>query len=124
MLAATWSSTKFRHRAPGDAVLLRAFVGGYRDEAAAGLPEDELLTMVQGEFSRLFGITRPPMLQRVFRWPRANPQYDVGHLDRVSEIERAAGLQPGLHLAGSSYRGVGMPDCIHSAHQAAKRILG
>jgi oxygen-dependent protoporphyrinogen oxidase len=124
ILAATWSSTKFRHRAPADAVLLRAFVGGYRDEAAAALPDSELLNAVTTEFHHLFGVTRPPMLHRIFRWPRANPQYDVGHLDRVADIEKSAAEIPGLHLAGSSYRGVGMPDCIHSAHQAVKRILG
>lgn len=123
VLAATWSSTKFRHRAPADAVLMRAFVGGYRDEAAASLPDDELLKVVTAEFGRLFGVTRPPMLHRIYRWPRANPQYDVGHLDRVAAIEKLAGAIPGLHLAGSSYRGVGIPDCIHSAHQAVKRLL-
>ena len=123
VLAATWSSTKFRHRAPSDAVLLRAFVGGYRDEEAAALPDQELLEVVTGEFRQLFGITHAPMLHRIFRWPRANPQYDVGHLDRVSEMEKSAAEIPGLHLAGSSSRGVGMPDCIHSAHQAVKRIL-
>lgn len=124
ILAATWSSTKFRHRAPSDSVLMRAFVGGYRDEAAAALPDAELLALVTGEFGRLFGVSRPPLLHRIFRWPRANPQYDVGHLDRVAAIEKSAAEIPGLHLAGSSYRGVGMPDCIHSAHQAVKRILG
>ena len=124
VLAATWSSTKFRHRAPSDAVLMRAFIGGYRDEAAAALPDPELLKLVTTEFGRLFGVTRPPMLHRIFRWPRANPQYDVGHLDRVALMEKSAGEIPGLHLAGSSYRGVGMPDCIHSAHQAVKRLLG
>lgn len=123
VLAATWSSTKFRHRAPADAVLMRAFVGGYRDEPAAALPDPELLNVVTAEFSKLFGVSRPPMLHRIFRWPRANPQYDVGHLDRVTAIEQLADTIPGLYLAGSSYRGVGIPDCIHSAHQAAKRML-
>ena len=123
VLAVTWSSTKFRHRAPADAILIRAFVGGYRDEPAAELPDDELLKVVAGEFSRLFGITRPPMFHRIFRWPKANPQYDVGHLDLVSEIEKTTAEIPGLYLAGGSYRGVGMPDCIHSAHQAVKHLL-
>lgn len=123
ILAATWSSVKFRHRAPDDTILMRAFVGGYRDESAARLPDEELLNLVTREFTHLFGVTRPPMIHRIFRWPRANPQYDVGHLDRVAGIEKSASEIPGLHLAGSSYRGVGMPDCIHSAHQAVKAIL-
>lgn len=124
ILAATWSSTKFRHRAPTDSILMRAFVGGYRDEAAAALPDQALLELVTDEFAALFGVSRPPLMHRIFRWPRANPQYDVGHLDRVTAIEKSATEIPGLHLAGSSYRGVGMPDCIHSAHQVVKHILG
>jgi len=124
LIAVTWASTKFRHRAPAGCVLLRAFVGGYRDEALATLPEEELLTMIRQEYESLFGITQAPMFHRVYRWPQANPQYDVGHLERVAEIEREASSWPGLVLAGSSYRGVGMPDCINGARQAVERVLG
>lgn len=123
LIAVTWASTKFRHRAPSGCVLMRAFVGGYRDEALASLPEEALVTMIRREFESLFGIANAPMFHRIYRWPRANPQYDVGHLQRVAAIEKEASAWPGLELAGGSYRGVGMPDCINSARRAVERVL-
>jgi oxygen-dependent protoporphyrinogen oxidase len=51
------------------------------------------------------------------------PQYEVGHLDRVAEIENEVRNFPGLALAGNSYRGAGIPDCIRSGEKAAESIL-
>ncbi len=123
IIALTWASTKFPHRAPDGLVLLRAFLGGYRNEALAHAPEDDLLGMVRRDLSSIMGIRAEPVLHKLYRWPHANPQYDVGHLDLVARIESEAARLPGLHLAGSSYRGVGIPDCIASARQAVARIL-
>lgn len=124
ILASTWSSTKFRHRAPPGTALMRAFVGGHRDEDAPSRSDAELIALVRREYDELFGITAEPMAARIFRWIRGNPQYDVGHLDRIAEIEKSAAALPGVHLAGSAFRGIGLPDCIRSARQAAERIVG
>jgi oxygen-dependent protoporphyrinogen oxidase len=51
------------------------------------------------------------------------PQYHVGHLERVTRIEATASTLRGLQLAGSAYRGVGIPHCIHSGQQAAERVV-
>ncbi len=117
IIACTWTSTKFRHRAPPDTVLLRAFVGGYRNESLADMDDAPLVELVRDEFAALFGMAAAPVLTRVFRWPRGNPQYDVGHQERVDRIMTMASEWPGLHLAGSSYHGVGIPDCIKSAQR-------
>ncbi len=123
ILASTWSSTKFRHRAPPGTALMRAFVGGHRNEALVELPDDQLVAMVRKEYEELFDITAEPMLHRIFRWPRGNPQYDVGHLNRIAEIEKNVSELPGIFLAGSAFRGIGLPDCIHSAQLAAEKII-
>ena len=123
VIACTYSSNKFKHRAPHDGVLLRVFVGGYRQEAVAELPEAELVEVVCREVAEVLGIHAPPILTRVYRWPKGNPQYDVGHVERVERMEAMAARIPGLHLAGSSYHGVGLPDCIKSALRAVDRIL-
>jgi oxygen-dependent protoporphyrinogen oxidase len=124
LIACTWVSTKFKHRAPSGCVLLRGFFGGYRDEAGAELDAAALEALARDEFAGLFGIKAPPVVVRVARWPKGNPQYDVGHLDRVAALERrVAASLPGLHLAGSSYHGIGMPDCIKSAEAAVARML-
>lgn len=123
MTACTWTSTKFDHRAPEDGVLLRIFVGGDRRENLVDLPDDELVALVRAELAEIMGITAEPLLHRVFRWPQANPQYDVGHLDRVAAMEALAAEVPGLYLVGSAFRGIGIPDCIKSALTAADQTL-
>jgi oxygen-dependent protoporphyrinogen oxidase len=124
ILACTWSSTKFNHRAPDDGVLLRVFVGGDGREHLVNLPDDELTALAQAEVADIMGITVPPVIHKVFRWPQGNPQYDVGHLERVSEMEALAREIPGLHLTGSAYRGIGIPDCVKSATTTVDQILG
>lgn len=62
-----------------------------------------------------------PRLARIFRWNRANPQYDVGHLDRVTRIENL--LPQGIFVTGSPYRGVGIPDCVHQGQQTAAKVI-
>ena len=66
-------------------------------------------------------IDAQPVFQRIYRMKNATPQYDVGHLERVAAIE--AGLPAGLHITGSPYRGIGIPDCIHQGQQTAENVL-
>lgn len=123
IMACTWTSTKFPHRAPSDHVLLRCFVGGAGREEEAFLPEQALVQMVQDNLKTALGITQEPVLAKVYRWLQANPQYEVGHLERVDSIEERLHPYPGLFLAGAAYRGVGIPDCIRSGTQAAQGVL-
>jgi oxygen-dependent protoporphyrinogen oxidase len=120
LLACTWTSTKFDHRAPDDAVLLRAFVGGPGREDVIEQDDAALIDMVRAELRRIMGIEAPPVVARTFRWRKANPQYDVGHLERVSALE--ALCPPGLFLTGSAYRGVGIPDCARQGAETAAQV--
>lgn len=118
--AITWTSTKFNRRAPDGYALLRVFFGGSRTPHMMDVPDDELLRDVGRELNNLMAIDAEPLFHRIYRWPLANPQYDVGHLERVAAIE--ADLPAGLHVTGSPYRGIGIPDCIHQAQQTAQKI--
>jgi len=122
IVACTWTSTKFNHRAPEAGLLLRAFVGGDGQEGLVDLPDEALFALVKQELADIMGLTLEPIVQKIFRWPQGTPQYDVGHLDRLAETERLAAALPGLHLAGSAYRGVGLPDCINSARTVVAQI--
>ena len=116
--ACTWVSSKWEGRAPEGQALLRAFIGGAHDPAAASLPETELVEIVRRDLRNVLGITAEPSLARVYRWPDAGAQHLVGHLDRVEAIERR--LRPhGIIVAGSGFRAVGIPDCIADARRAA-----
>lgn len=121
LLACTWTSTKFNHRVPEDSVLLRAFIGGTHHQELVQHPDDKLVEIVREEYRQIMGITAAPSIARVFRWHRANPQYDVGHLEQVDRMDSLC--PPGLYLTGSAYRGVGLPDCIHQGQQTVEKIL-
>ncbi|HEX3279790.1 MAG TPA: protoporphyrinogen oxidase [Pyrinomonadaceae bacterium] len=124
LIACTFSSVKFAGRAPQDSVLLRAFVGGALQAKLIELEEGEMVARVRGDLSDLLGIRSAPLFSTVSRWPQSMPQYEIGHLARVSKIvERVAAL-PGLALAGNAYNGVGIPDCIRSGETAADSLFG
>ncbi len=119
--AITISSTKFDHRAPAGNVLIRVFFGGSRSPTSMKLQDDVLLKTVQDELRTILGITAQPLFHRIYRWWNANPQYDIGHLDRVVEIEAA--LPAGIYVTGSPYRGVGMPDCVHQSQHTTQKVF-
>ena len=124
LMACTWVSTKFDHRAPDDQVLIRSFVGGYKRQELVDLPDEALVDLVRDELRAIMGIKATPTQQLIYRWRKANAQYDVGHLDRVAEMENLASEHlPGLYLTGSAFKGVGLPDCIHQGQQTAQRVL-
>lgn len=122
-LACTWTSTKFPHRAPAGYALLRVFAGRAGQED--GLPTDAagLQALAEEEVRVTLGITAEPVLARAYYWEQAMPQYNLGHPARLERIEAAVARLPGLALAGNGYRGIGIPDCIHSGELAAERIL-
>ena len=120
-LACTWTSTKFPHRAPEGYALIRVFVG----RAGQDIPwsEAELLALAKEELNLTLGITAEPLLQRSFLWDKAMPQYNLGHPDILKRLDAALERHPGLALAGNGYRGIGIPDCIHSGELAVEKAL-
>lgn len=122
-IACTFSSVKYPGRAPAGFALLRVFLGGALQADLLDRDDDALARLAHDEVAPLLGVGGGPVLSRVWRHPRAMPQYRVGHLDRVRAMEaRLAGL-PGLVLAGSAYRGVGLADCVRSGEEGADRVL-
>jgi oxygen-dependent protoporphyrinogen oxidase len=85
--------------------------------------EDELEHLVRADLRKLVGVTAEPLFRQTWRGSRCMPHYYVGHLDRVEEIESRAAALPSLGLAGNAFRGVGIPDSIHSGEQAAERLF-
>jgi oxygen-dependent protoporphyrinogen oxidase len=122
LLAASWVSSKWPGRAPADVVLLRAFLGGARDPDVLREGDDALVRMSHDALSRILGIGAEPLLTRLQRWPNANAQHEVGHLDRMDGIERRLRALPGLSVTGSGFRGVGIPDCIADGRAVARSV--
>jgi oxygen-dependent protoporphyrinogen oxidase len=124
VLACTWTSAKFEGRAPHDRALFRVFLGGAQRQTSVDAPEYELRDLALGEMRDVMGIHAEPLMCRINRFERAMPQYHVGHLERVRDLESIAGRVPGLYLAGAAYGGVGIPDCARSGERAAAAALG
>ncbi|MDH4139535.1 MAG: protoporphyrinogen oxidase [Coriobacteriia bacterium] len=124
LMAATYSSTKWPGRAPSGKVLMRGFVGGPHNQAIMRQSDDDLVEIVLSELRGILGVVGEPLFSRVFRWHLGMPQYTIGHLDRVELIEEQCEGIPGLALAGGSYRGVGVPNCIESGERAVSKLLG
>lgn len=123
ILACTFSNVKFAGRAPANHVLLRAFLGGALQPQLFELDEDEMVQRVREDLRDLLGIVKPPLFTVVEKWRRSMPQYHVGHLELVSNIKAHTQALPGLQLAGNSYGGAGLPDCIRCGEAVADRIL-
>jgi protoporphyrinogen/coproporphyrinogen III oxidase len=122
IIAGSFSSLKFAGRAPGGCVLMRVFLGGVLQKEMMALGDDEMVAAAREEIALLLGVNATPILTRVTRWADSMPQYAVGHLSLVAEIEQRAAKLAGFALAGAAYRGVGIPDCVHSGEQAAEAV--
>jgi len=123
MLACSFSSQKYPHRAPEGKVLLRVFAGGAKRPELAEMDDAKLLPLLLGELGRLLGIRGEPGYTTVAHWPRTMPQFHVGHKTLVEEIRNRVRELPHIALAGNAYQGVGIPHCIHSGEHAAETVL-
>ena len=114
-------STKFPGRAPEGHVLLRAFLGGARHPDVLGEDDATLVDRAFGECAGILGLHGRPVMARVYRWPQATPQMEVGHGARMAWVDAQADARPGLFLTGSGLRGTGIPDMVaDGARQAAR----
>jgi len=121
LLAGTWVSSKWPGRAPDGHVLLRGFLGGGRDPRRLDAPDAELITTAQEELTEILGISGSPLFTRLYRWTRQSPQYEVGHLQRIAQIDRRLTSLPGVFVTGSGFRAIGIPDCISDGRATALR---
>lgn len=122
ILAASWMSSKWPGRVPPDHVLLRVFIGGARDPDALSHSDEDLIARGLRAIRPVLGVRADPVIARVYRYPRANAQHEVGHLDRLERVERALVRHPGLFVTGSGFRGTGIPDCVADARVTAAQV--
>jgi protoporphyrinogen/coproporphyrinogen III oxidase len=116
--ACTWVSSKWNGRAPEGMALLRAFIGGAHDPQAVDLGDGELIDIAARDMASVLGMTTPPLFGRAYRWRRAGAQHNVGQLARMAEIGTRLAQHPGLLVAGSGFRSIGIPDCIEDGRAA------
>jgi protoporphyrinogen/coproporphyrinogen III oxidase len=122
LLACTFVDQKFPGRVPEGGILLRAFFGGHTGEELQGVTDEQLISLARGQLARVLGPLPEAAETVVRRWPRSLPQYEVGHLDRMAELEALLPGMPGLHLVGCAYHGVGLPDLIRQGRATARLL--
>jgi oxygen-dependent protoporphyrinogen oxidase len=118
----TWSSSKWPDRAPSDTALLRVFMGRHGGTNVDECRDDELTSLASDALAGILSPKQSHSYARVDRWTKGMPQYEVGHLDLMAEIEKSIGERP-IFLAGSSYNGNSVPDCIRQGRETAQRII-
>jgi protoporphyrinogen/coproporphyrinogen III oxidase len=119
LLACTFMDQKFPDRVPPNGRILRAFFGGTAAERLMRCGNDETAAVARLELARILGPLPEPQITVVRRWPNSLPQYAVGHLERMAELDQRISSLRGLWLLGNGYRGVGLPDLIRDAQAAA-----
>jgi oxygen-dependent protoporphyrinogen oxidase len=122
--ACTWTHKKWKHSAPEGKVLLRCYVGRAGDETIVDLSDDQIIKIVLDDLSKTMDISMEPDFAVISRWNNAMPQYIVGHKQRLETIRKHVAEElPGVFLSGSSYEGIGIPDCIDQGEAAVQHVL-
>jgi oxygen-dependent protoporphyrinogen oxidase len=124
LLACTFVDQKFDERVPQGGRQVRAFFGGAAAERLMRCGNDETAAVARLELARILGPLPEPQVTVVRRWPRSLPQYGVGHLERMAELDGRVSKFDGLWLLGNGYRGVGVPDLVRDARSAARQAVG
>ncbi|MGD0787435.1 MAG: protoporphyrinogen oxidase, partial [Terracidiphilus sp.] len=128
MLACTFVHRKFLGRTPPGKAVLRAFLGGMKNEALLAETDEALVATVRRELAAILGeavvgLAMEPEHAQVSRWRRAMAQYAVGHQERMARVAARVSALHGLRLAGNAYDGIGIPDCIRLGRKAAKELV-
>jgi oxygen-dependent protoporphyrinogen oxidase len=122
VLGSLFSSTMFEHRAPSETVVFTSFLGGRRNPALVAASDEELLQTVRTELERLVAARGTPLFNEITRWPRAIPQYTIGHLQRIAQVEQAERELPGLYFCANYRGGVSISDCITNGEAMARTV--
>jgi len=123
LLAGTVVDQKFPGRVPEGGRLLRAFFGPAQAQAIEAKTDEEIAALALAELTKILGPLPAPAFSAVRRWPKSLPQYVVGHIERMAELDALRRELPGLWLLGNAYRGVGLPDLIRDSRVAARELV-
>ncbi len=122
--ACTWTHKKWPSTTPDDMALLRCYVGKPNDQDIVDLSDEEIINIALRDLNKTMNITEKPLFHMVTRWKDSMPQYNVGHIERMKNVKESLAKElPGVYLAGGSYEGVGIPDCINQGEAAVKKVL-
>jgi protoporphyrinogen/coproporphyrinogen III oxidase len=97
-------------------------VGGATNPSAVQQSPASLAALVHREIAPILRLNQDFTFSHVTAWPRAIPQYNLGHTARIQKIRTLLTNFPGLHLAGNYLNGPAIPVCIQQAQDLAAEI--
>lgn len=122
ILGTIWSSVLFPDRAPKGFAALTTFVGGSRQPEILDTDDERLIALVRDELHDIMKITGNPVYSRVTRWQRAIPQYNIGHLAIVQQIEQFEAEHPGFFISGNFRGGIAVGDCVINSERVSQKV--
>jgi oxygen-dependent protoporphyrinogen oxidase len=122
LLACTFVDQKFEGRATHGGRVIRTFFGGRTADALMAMSDDAVKAKALAELRRVLGDLPEPVAAHVSKWPQIQPQYEVGHLERIAAFEELLGRIPQLHVLGNCLHGVGVPDLIAQSRACVRAI--
>lgn len=109
-------------RAPDGSWLVKVIAGGARHPEIVEWEDGRLVDRVSGEMKSVIGAEIQPDFVEVVRHRAGIPQYTIGHRRWLAAVNRHLASQPGLHLAGWGYRGVGIATLARDAARLAAEV--
>jgi protoporphyrinogen/coproporphyrinogen III oxidase len=123
-LGTVWNSSLFPGRAPKDSVTLTSFAGGVTDTEIVSREASEIGALVEAEIEKLLEISGPPVAREIWRYPKALPQYNLGHAHVLENVRAALDRVPGVYLAGNYLSGPSIGNCIEQSNRVAEAVRG
>lgn len=121
-LGILWASSLFPPFAPSERVSIINMMGGSLRPIREEQTREELIAQALADNEAVIGAKGTPEAVNFTRWPRALPQYNFGHLDRIAALERLEQARPGIYFIGSYRGGVGVPKCWKNAVALADKV--
>lgn len=120
----SYTHKKWPHMTPAGKILLRCYIGRSGDETVVDLSDEEIIRIVLDDLNKTMSITKEPDFALISRWKKTMPQYTVGHKEKVEQLKKSIRTElPGVFLAGSSYDGFSLPDCIGQSEKVVKEVF-
>ncbi|MBN6888251.1 protoporphyrinogen/coproporphyrinogen III oxidase [Cytobacillus horneckiae] len=124
--ACTWTSRKWIHTSEARNLLVRLFYKSSNPSFAKvkEMSEKELLALALVDIEKSLHIKAEPISSEVTKWTEQMPTYMIDHPQTIAQLEELLAVTyPGVYIAGSSYYGSGIPDCIENGENVARDII-
>ena len=118
----TFISYKWEKITPWNGFWIRCFIGSAKNDSVVELPDDKLIEIAISDFTKIVKMHTNPQIVKLYKWTKAMPQYEIGHIEKVKEIEKILLQNKGIFIASAGYKGIGIPDCIKQGNETAKLV--